>query len=169
MESKKQEYYYAANTRVPLERLNDYLAVDVDQLPQGGAKLANELRQNGTALRHGVFLARRSDITAELLPQLEHTSAERPVYQHENALIVVLPEVRVESSSEDKQQDVQSWAKKNESSAKLVTNRRGQMVIEPVSGCGEDALVLANQLHEELGVEMAQPRMLRIVKSPSVD
>ena len=58
MESKKQEYYYAANIRVPLERLRDYLAVDVERLPHSAAKLANELRQNGKELRRGVFLAR---------------------------------------------------------------------------------------------------------------
>ena len=169
MESKKQEYYYAANIRVPLERLRDYLAVDVGRLPHSAARLANELRQNGKELRRGVFLARRCDVAAALLSQLEHTSAERPVYLHEDALIVVLPEVRVENSSEDQLKTVQSWVKQNESNAKLVADRRGRMVIEPVSGCGEDALELANQLHEELGVEMAQPRMLRILKSPSVD
>jgi hypothetical protein len=74
-----------------------------------------------------------------------------------------LPEVRVEESSPERQQAVHRWLRQHARDVETVEDRGGRIVLRPTSGRGQDALALANDLTEQVGPEMAQPRFLRIV------
>ena len=164
-QQEEQAYYYADKQKVYLRPCHDFVAVDAGRLPQAAKKLQQTVRSQGHQLRRDVYLVPREQLTAGDFTQIHDAAAEQPVYLHDDTMLVVLPEIRVEDFSQQRQLLLSGWA--DEHAAKLIEDRRGRTVIEPISGNGRDALQLANQLHEQLGFDSAQPRMLRLVRRPT--
>jgi hypothetical protein len=101
-------------------------------------------------------------LPTDLRRRLDQDDALLPVFQYEDALVVVLPEVRVEIAAGD-ETEVHRFLEQADVPNQVLTDRGTRLVVRPDSGRGEDALRLANELQESVPVEMAQARFLRRV------
>ncbi len=165
--SRQRDYYYAAGKQIELVRAEDLIAVDEvsvasAQLPQ---EIRDEISRVGKELRNGMSLVSRKDLSERAAALIRKKCVTQPVFRQGDSVVIVLPEVRVEGSEDDKDR-VKAWVNCHVKGAKVEHRRQGQIVVRPGSDCGNAALELANQLHEQVGVESAQPRMLRIVERP---
>jgi hypothetical protein len=95
-----------------------------------------------------------------------NTKATYPVYRAAGGIIEALPEVRVEESRQARQVKLREWLKEHGDEVRIVSENDDRIVLEPVSGAGQDALQIANQLAAEIGPELAQPRFIRITPRP---
>ncbi len=164
-QSHKQSYYYASGKRMPLTRAKDYLAVEEKSLASVklSADVKKKVLQTAQPLRHGLSLIRRETLPTNVYNKLATEGVALPVFQYGSTFIIALPEVRIEETRASQSADVEAWLKKNDQKTEVLSKRRGQFVLRPKSGSGEEALDLANRLHEEVGPELAQTRFLRIV------
>jgi hypothetical protein len=161
-------YYYAGGERVALEPAADLVAVDDARVAE---KLPDLLRSEsalraGKPLRGGIRLLPRDALSPETLQRLQDAGATQPVFRHEGAILIALPEIRVEDDSQAKLAAVRRFAaKKAQPSGDAA---EGRMTLRPLSNSGGDALSLANELAEQLKVGSVTPRFLRIVPGPGV-
>jgi hypothetical protein len=153
-------HYFAAGERVELDATDD-VAVDLDIAASLGADTI-PLEALGTPLRGRLVLVP----SAEVPGSLDGTAALQPVYRAGGALIVVLPEVRVEAGSVALAQAVRDCVGAGPVPVHVVLDDGDLITLRPTSGRGADALDVANLLHDEVGPLMAQPRFLRITPRP---
>lgn len=167
--SRKQSYYYSGRQRIELTPAEDLLAVDEQRLTGSSVskEVQEEIRHVAQTLRAGVLLVRGESLDPDTESVLEEAGALQPVYRAEGAIIVLLPEVRVEESRPDGQQRLEEWIRSHSEQALVQSRQEGRIVLEPASGHGEDALAMANALAEQVRPEMAQARFLRVVPRPS--
>jgi hypothetical protein len=166
-------YYYAGGKKVELAPADDLIAVDASALAD--RRVAKEIeatvRRNFKPLSGGVGLIHRADLGSEaneVVKALEEAGVTHPVFRSYGAVVVVLPEVRVEEGRGGaKQKHLADWLASHSKDALVKSRAEGRVVLEPTSGYGGDALALANQLAEQVGPEMAQARFLRIVPRAS--
>ena len=168
MKVLKDAYYYAGDKRIPLERDNEFVAVDTSQLERAELpyKLRLKVNKFSRPIRQDLSLVKCKDLTNKLRERLEEEGVLQPVYQYEDSHIVVLPEIRAEDASAAMRAKIRNWVTTHKSLAKIVKELGNQVILKPVSGSGSDALELANQIHEELVPEMVQARMVRILPKP---
>ena len=159
-------YHYAAGERVPLIIERDWLAVDSRRLDSAefAKRRQSALRNGSKALNRDVFLVKRKAVPALELAFLERIGAIHPVFRSKGALVVALPEVRVEESTPRRLKALRDWLEQHGDMAEVVQERGGRIDLRPTSGRGLDALTLANLLSEQVGPEMAQTRFLRVVE-----
>jgi hypothetical protein len=158
-------YYYASGKPVRLTPDKEWVAVDVRRSEASGAGQNFEalVREVSRPLRGDLVLLRRDALSSRQLDTLAKRAAIQPVFRAEGAMLVALPEVRLEEPSLERREAIHRWLRQHASDAEIVEDRGDRIVVRPTSGCGQDALALANQLTEEIGPEMAQPRFLRVV------
>ena len=91
---------------------------------------------------------------------------DAPVYEAEDGtMLAVLPEVRVECADPKVLDQVADSLE----AATVSERSEERLVIRPDSGRGEDALAIANHVHEAYAVDVAQARFRRVVPRPGVD
>jgi len=116
-------------------------------------------------LPSGMVVINRASLSDDATARLSATGVAQPVYRYGNALVVFLPEVRVEL-------DVgQSAAVADAAAAStvpsIVTDSSAERLsLRPRSGSAEDALDLANFIYESARPAAATVRMLQIVPQP---
>lgn len=155
---KSQEpYYYAGGQRIGLTAAHDLVALDDDAAKHADAP-------PGRSLTDGLCLVPREDLRNARLA--DEQAAKYPVFRAQGAILVALPEVRVEESRPDKRDQIQSWLKQHDRDIKVVSQDEDRVVLKPVSGSGEDALAIANALAEQVGPEMAQAQFIRVTPRP---
>jgi hypothetical protein len=166
--SRDEYYYYASGRPVELKLDRDWVAADRKRLADAGvaAETLDALGKDARSLRGDLFLARRKSVPPKQLQELEQAGAVEPVFQAQGAMIVVLPEVRVEDPSQERRAAVQAWLRKN-GQAEVVSAEDDRIVLRPTSGRALDALDIANQLAEQVGPALAQARFLRVTARPS--
>ncbi|GIM91837.1 hypothetical protein [Paractinoplanes toevensis] len=155
-------YYWARQRRVPLD---DTALVAVDVAVARRARLWDGAPA-GTPAGAGMVLVPAADLSPELHERLRAAGAEQPVLRHGDTLLVVLPEVRVESADPGRAATVESAVADYPESISVERPEPGRLILRPGSGLGGDALDLANYLHEHAGPDAAQARFLRIVDHP---
>ncbi|MGB6336397.1 MAG: hypothetical protein WBG96_12375 [Thermoanaerobaculia bacterium] len=156
-------YYYAGGKRIPLELDREHVAVDLSEAESREGKRPDPATVEGAEeLRSGLFLVEKSALSADARQRLDQEDALLPVYLYEDALVVILPEVRVEIAAGG-ETEVHRFLEQAEVPNQILTDRGTRLVVRPDSGRGEDALRLANELQESVPVEMAQARFLRRV------
>ena len=156
-------YYYAGGKRIPLELDPEHVAVDVGEVGSRGGRRPDPAAVEGAVeLRSGLYLVERSSLPADERRRLDQEDALLPVYQYEDALVVILPEVRVEIA-EGSETEVHRFLEEADVPNQILTDKGTRLVVRPESGRGEDALRLANKLQESVPGEMAQARFLRRV------
>jgi hypothetical protein len=161
-------YYYAGGEKVALTPADDLVAVDERALSSVPKAVENALRQNVQPLSGGVALLNRADLGADAhaaMQVLEAAGAIHPVYRAQGALLVALPEVRVEETRGAKRKRLTDWLASHAKEAVVTLHGEDRLVLQPKSG--SDALKLANELTEQVGPELAQARFLRVVPRPS--
>ena len=160
---EEKPYYYAGGDRIDLEPSKGHVAVDLEAAREAG--LGDELKavlSHGSPLRRQMILVDRADLQEGVEQRLASAHAIQPVFRHGVALLVALPEVRVEAPGKEAQA-VRRYLQQHAPSAEIVREQGDLLVLRPRSGRGIDALHLATQLAEAVGPTMAQPRFLRIV------
>jgi hypothetical protein len=156
-------YYWAGGRKVPLTASRE---VVIDVTSPAGARLSGpgleRLRAGGRSLSASLLMVPESDAAAALggdsaLPGVH------PVFRSEDgALVVVLPEVRVESGDPRALDAVA----RSVTTAHVTERTDERLVLVPDSGRGEDALLLANSLTESRSAEVSSARFLRVVRRP---
>ncbi len=166
--AEEERYYYAGGVRVPLTPDPEYVAVDFDRLEgeEVDAPIRERLQKSARSLRGSLGLLDRSELPEAVEEQLERSGALQPVYRHEDTLLVVLPEVRVETAEGEAGETLLEYLEARQLSVYVEREKRGRLVLRPTSGRGEDALLIANRLKEEMHAEMAQARFVRLVPRP---
>jgi hypothetical protein len=163
-------YYYAAGRQVPLEPDDDRVAVDWPAAERAG--LEREVRQAADAPPRpgaGVVLVPRAALDATTIARLRDAGAMRPVYRHERATMVALPEVRVEFDTPAQRQAVLDMLGRADTLPHAIADStEDRLVLRPASGTGEDALDLANAIYERARPAASSVRFLQFVPKPSV-
>ena len=114
--------------------------------------------------RHKTFVL--VQVPESLLGMLRAAHAVQPVYRCADAVLVALPEVRVEESRPDRLRLLHAWLDARGSSIEVSEPESGRITLRPASGDAEEALAIANALQEEITPELAEARFIRSVESP---
>jgi hypothetical protein len=160
-------YYWAGGRRVVLED-DSRIAVDIagaERARLWNGELATAAA-SGAPVSSGVVLVPGGDLSPALREELDSSGAGHPVYRSAGQTVVVLPEVRVETSPDTTVADMRSavagWDTAVDQSGS------GRFVLTPASHRGADALALANHVTESIGPAAAQARFLRITPDPTL-
>lgn len=160
-------YYYAAGQKVNLEPDEEHVAVDQAAAKAAGleAKVAASLR---AAVRAGagVFVTSRSSLAPDTIQRLREAGALQPVYRRDKAVVVAMPEVRVEFDTPDQRGRVKSLLSPNASDISITEDTKDRLLLRPVSGHGEDALNLANRIQENAKPAAVSVRFVQFVPKP---
>jgi hypothetical protein len=164
------ESYYAGDRKIELDRAEDYVAVD-----QKAAKSAGLEKQvataGGDAPRQGggVVLMQRSALSEKTLTALHDAGALQPVYRRDPAVMVALPEVRVEFDTPEQRRAVTAdLADDSELPPSVSESTDIGLTVRPTSGDGADALKIANKIHESGHAAAASVRFIQFVPKPMV-
>jgi hypothetical protein len=159
-------YYYASGKPIDLTLDETWLAIDTRQFKAArtSPRLQAALLKDAHPLRGDLILVKRQALTPKQLDALTRQAAVHPVFHSQGALLVALPEVRVEESSSQRRRALLRWIREHGDVAQVVEDNGERIVLRPTSGQGADAITLANQLYEQIGPELAQPRFLRVVE-----
>lgn len=157
-------YYWAGGRKIALRASPD---VVIDVTSAAGVQLAgpqlDSLRAQGRSLSDSLLLVPETAVSAALGDTSSSIAGVHPVYRSDDgALVVVLPEVRVESSDSRALADLG----RSVTAAHVKEQSEERLVLEPVSGRGADALRLANTLAESRAAEVTSARFLRVVPRP---
>lgn len=157
MAKTKKLYFFADGKKVPLVAVTDLVA--------HGKAESNSLPSDVT------FASRKLHETAKSSQSRGRKKAETeyPVYSSKaGGYVVALPEVRVQEQSPNTSESFASWLNRNKDRVVVVGQKRGQTTLRPVSGKGEDAITIANEIYVAIRPMMSQPRFLRLVERPVV-
>jgi hypothetical protein len=157
--------YYVGDQKVELNRAHDYVAVD-EKAAYGAGLDAEVATASKEAERHGggVVVVPRVALDEQTLASLSGAGALQPVYRHDDAVIVALPEVRVEFDSAEQRRAVlnvltESAALPND----VCQSADDYLTVRPASGSGVDAIKIANEIHERGHVGDASVRFIQFV------
>jgi hypothetical protein len=166
-------YYYADGERVELTPADDLVAIDDQRFAR--ADLPERVRalveKAARPLTSGIRLVDRSMLEhdAAALAALQKAGVVQPAYRSQGAVVVVLPEVRVEEGRGGAtKRRLKQWLHRHAADADVDNEGDERITIRPKSGSGQDALALANSLAEEVRPELAQARFVRSVKGPAI-
>jgi hypothetical protein len=154
-------YYYAGGEKIELTPADDLFAVE-----GGDARAAaGTTHPVGRALTDGLRLVTRAEL-GDAAKGLRGSKPKYPVFRSHGAVVVALPEVRVEEGRKAQRAKLDKWLKEHGDDVTVVSRDGDRVVLKPVSESGADALVIANDLTEEVGPEMAQARFIRVTPRP---
>jgi hypothetical protein len=160
-------YYYASGRKIELEDDNDHVAVDRAVAQKAGLASQVAASADASGPGGGVVLAQRSTLSKGTLSTLRKAGALQPVYKRDRAVVVAMPEVRVEFDTPAQRRTIlQVLAKIRSPSHEIVTNTDDRIVIRPTSGRGDDALHIANEIYERAHPAAASVRFIQFVPRP---
>ncbi len=154
-------YYYAGGEKIELTPADDLFAVESGDT----GTVAGASRETGRALTGNLRLVTKDE--RPKVKGLVGSKLKYPVFRAEGAIVVVLPEVRVEESRKGQRAKLDKWLAKHSDDVTVVSRDDDRLVLSPASGSGADALKMANDLAEEIGPEMAQARFIRVTPRPN--
>jgi hypothetical protein len=159
-------YYWAGGEKIPLQDTAQ-VAVDVRAAQRAklwDGELAKAATDAGSKVTDDLVLIPAAKLSPKLRDRLEEAGAVQPVFRYDDGtLLVVLPEVRVETKDPTTAAALQSVVKDWASDVDVEQPKPGRFVLKPASGRGEEALELANHVSEQVDPDAAQARFLRIV------
>ena len=160
-------YFYASGKRVPLEVESSLWALDLEAL--AAAMIAKSVRERILAdarrLRGNYVLAH---VPSTALESLRAAHAVQLVYRSADAMLVALPEVRVEESRPEKLRRLRDWLASRRERIDVSEPAAGRLTLRPCSGDAEEALEIANTLQEEITPELVEARFIRSVPDPDL-
>ena len=160
-------YFYVAGKRVTLELESSLWALDTEALSVASIAepIRNQILAAAQRLRGKYMLVQ---VPTSLLDALHAARALQPVYRCADAMMVALPEVRVEETRPDRLQRLRDWLKSRGPRIEVAESEGGRLTLRPSSGDAEEALEIANALQEEITPELAEARFIRSVASPDL-
>ena len=159
-------YYYAGGRKIALENDDEHVAVDQQAAEKAG--LTSSLPTQSPQRSGGVVLASRSALDPDILARLRSAGALHPVYKRDRAVVVALPEVRVEFDNEAQRSAVMAFLKGEPAEHTIAEHTDYGVVVRPTSGSGDDALRMANDIYERAHPASASVRFVQFVPKPSV-
>ena len=106
------------------------------------------------------------DLKPDTLKRLRNAGVTQPVYRQGGAILVALPEIRIEDDSEAKLAEVRKFVVGKVQP--ITSDAEGRLSLHPLSDDGRDALTLANELVEQYKLTSVSPRFLRVLPGPVV-
>ena len=157
-------YYYASGKKIELDDDADHVAVD----QQAAARAGIDIPASAVHAAGGVIVAPRSAFDEPALDRLRQAGALLPVYKRDRAIVVALPEVRIEVDNAQQRAKVMKIL--DEASADHTIDDAGddRIVVRPASGNGEDALQIANRVYERAKPASASVRFVQVVPKPDL-
>jgi hypothetical protein len=160
-------YYYAAGRKVELEQDEEHVAVDQKAAEAAGLGAAVKSASAGAPrLPGGVVLAARSALDEGRLASLRRAGALYPVYRRDRAVVVALPEVRVEFDDPTQRRAVMDMIAERPQDVNIEEDSQDRLVLRPSSGKGDDALRMANEIYERAHPAAASVRFVQFVPKP---
>jgi hypothetical protein len=160
--TRADAYYYAGGEKIALSRADDLFAVEGDDM----RSVSKAPPSVGRALTDGLRLVTKDEL-GDAAEESGGPKPRYPVFRSHGAIVVALPEVRVEESRKTHRAHLQKWLEDHGDDVTVVSRDGVRVVLKPVSGSGEDALMIANDLAEKVGPEMAQARFIRVTPRPN--
>jgi hypothetical protein len=161
-------YYWAGGQRVELEADDEHVAIDQKLAEKAG--LDTEIKtaaEAGKRVGGGVLVAPRSSLREDTLASLRDAGALHSVYKRQRAVIVPLPEIRIELDNPKQRRAVMDVLTERASEHAITEDTDDQMVLRPTSGSGDDALKLANDIYEQAHPAAASVRFIQFVPKPT--
>lgn len=160
-------YFYASGVQIPIERDESQVAFVTGKLEPGlrsrldalAAKVGRSLPGQVVVLPTGALDAVDSEATAK-------PGARQTVYRRGKELLVPLPEVRVEFDDEAELHATLEALAGTPHPVDVVDQSDFRLVLTPRSGSADDALDVANFLHEMARPALAAVRFLHFVPKP---
>jgi hypothetical protein len=157
-------YYYAGGRKIVLQPDDEHVAVDQQAAERAGLDASAAPRLPG-----GVVLAKRAAFDSKTLARLRKAGALQPVYKREHAVVVALPEVRIEFDDAAQRRAVHaSLADAGVPRHSIAEDTNDWIVVRPESGDGRDALTIANHVYEQAQPAAASVRFVQFVPKPGV-
>ncbi|MCU0649261.1 MAG: hypothetical protein MUF00_14785 [Gemmatimonadaceae bacterium] len=158
-----KRYFYAGSERQELEP--DRSVVAVERMTAANAGLGDALSAVSVKSRlpSGMVLVSPDELTKKALTDLQQAGATRTVYRVGHSLVVPMADIRVEFDAEEQKRETLAVLKAVPTPVELVEESPALLLLRPTSGSSEDALDIANYLHEHGSPAAASVRMLHIV------
>ena len=165
-------YYYAGGTRIELQPDDEHVAVDRSRVP---ASLVDMLSADASAsaTAHGDIVVAPVKLINQALDAREVAALRRegalgPVYRRDLAMLVPLPEVRVEVDDDRQRDAVKRYVAAGAGDWIIAEESSDRLVLKPRSGRPLDALNIANEIYEKAHPAASSVRFLQFVPRPSV-
>jgi hypothetical protein len=158
-------YYYAGGERRILDPVDDRVAIDTRGAADKGLGDAVRALAVASKLPGGMIIADRSSLSSDLYDRLNAAGLVQPVYRSGAALVVPMPEVRVELEGDQHAAAVEA-IDASHVAAEVTDDTPERLSLRPRSGSGEDALDLANFIYERAHPAASSVRMFQVVPKP---
>lgn len=159
-------YYYAGGTKVELQDDTEHVAVDRSAAPGELMKSLSGSFTGAPQQAGGVLIAPKASISAEQLASLKRAGALRPVFRRDRAMLVPLPEVRVELDNVEQRESVAKVLADAGDKMLIAEEASDRLVLKPASGSSTDALNMANEIYERARPAASSVRFLQFVPRP---
>jgi hypothetical protein len=160
-------YYYAGGEKRALEPVDDRLAIDTRAAANAGLGDAVSAVPVASRLPGGTAIVDRAAVSGELYRKLETAGAVQPVYRSGSALVVLMPEVRVELEGDQRAAALEA-IRASDVAADVTDDTPDRLSLRPQSGSAEDALDLANFIYERAKPAASSARMVQVVPKRDV-
>ncbi len=160
------QYFYAQGRRQALVPAADLLAVDRRIALDSSSASEVATLPVASTLPGGLILVKSDKVSGRLRVTLEKTGSVRAVYRSGDHLMVPLPEVRVEFE-EGRSAATLKAVRDSHVAFEVTGSTERTLRLRPQSGKGEDALALANYIHEHARPTMSSARMVQVVAPPA--
>lgn len=165
--STDMNYYYADGKKIELEADNEHVAID--QMAAEAAGLSgSDIGIGASSLRSGVVLSEKSSLGVATLDALHRAGALHPVFRRDRAVLVALPEIRVEYDDPAQRDAVKQLLASELHGASVSDETEDRLTLKPQSGDARDALKIANEIFERAHPASSSVRFMQFVPKPGV-
>lgn len=162
-----KNYYYAGGRKIELEADDEHVAVD-RAVAEAAGLTGSAIGGGLPDLRSGVVLSEKSSLSDKVLDALHGAGALRPVFRHDQAVLVALPEVRVEYDDLTQRNAVKKLVASDFHDAAITEETEDRLILKPRSGDARDALKMANEIFEHAHPAASSVRFVQFIPKPGV-
>jgi len=162
-----KNYYYAGGRKIELEADDEHVAVD-RAVAEAAGLTGSAIGGGLPDLRSGVVLSEKSSLSGKVLDALHGAGALRPVFRHDQAVLVALPEVRVEYDDLTQRNAVKKLVASDFHDAAITEETEDRLILKPRSGDARDALKMANEIFEHAHPAASSVRFVQFIPKPGV-
>jgi hypothetical protein len=161
------DYYYAGGKKIALKRDDELVAFDEAAAASAGVDARRLDAASGVRRGPGgVLVAPRRSLGERQMASLRKANALLPVFRRDQAILVALPEVRVEFDDAKERKAVKALLASKADAVKVTQDADDLLVLRLSSGDGDDALTLANQIYERARPAASSVRFIQFVPRP---
>jgi len=162
-----KNYYYVGGRKIELELDDEHVAVN-RAVAEAAGLTGRAIGSGLPDLRSGVMLSVKSSLGDNLLEALHIAGALLPVFRHDQAVLVALPEVRVEYDDLTQRNAVKKLLASDFRDAAISEETDDRLTVNLRSGNAQDALTMANEIFEHAHPAASSVRFVQFIPTPSV-